>query len=267
MDQRIALIAVVLAGSTALSAQRVAKEVPVAGTVVLRAQPDLIRGSVQALPRVLRGDGVSPEIAAKINAALAKEDARVKQEALGCEKDLRESFAATDRGVPDGFAWERSVSVTMRGPRFVAYVATDGFYCGGPHPNGVVTPMVYDLRTGDPVDWLELLPKEVTAFNIGAERTGWVEWDFVRGLAKAQANADCKDVFDETEGVPFTLNLNARSGTLDVTPADFPHVWAACEKAVALDPPTLRRLHVAESLVSALEQAHAMQKDRGRASK
>ncbi|MEO6923498.1 MAG: hypothetical protein ABI142_06710, partial [Bryocella sp.] len=194
----------------------------VAGPVTLTAQPDLIRGEVPAFPRVVPGRAVSAAAAAKINAALARADKRVKAVALDCQASSKAS-----QGKADPEAWQRVIEVTMRGPRFLSFLATDNSDCGGPYPNnGMQMPLVYDLTTGSPVNWLRLLPAGVKASIDSApdgSNVGLVDWPALTALSKKKAEGECKGAFDDG-GLEYSLTLNARTGTLDAQPENFPHV-------------------------------------------
>jgi hypothetical protein len=78
-------------------------------------------------------------------------------------------------------------------------------------------------------------------------------------LSKKQASAECKDVFDQFESVQYSLNLNARNGTLDAQPNSFPHVVQACAETVTLNTAALRKLGASSVLITALDEAHALQ--------
>ncbi len=151
----------------------------------------------------------------------------------------------------------------MRGPRFVSFLASDSYYCGGAYPNdGLQSALVYDLTTGAPVNWLKLLPPTVQSVaSTAADGTsvGLVTWPAVLDRARQHANPDCKDVFASDAEVSFALSLNARAGTLDALPVDLAHAVQGCGDTVSLPIATLRRLGVAPALVDALEQAKRMQ--------
>jgi hypothetical protein len=232
------------------------KPMPAAGPVGLIPQPDLVRHEVAAFPRIIAGNGVTDVVAARINAALARENESVRESAVDCEQSSKETQGKLDRD-----AWRRTIDVTMRGPRFVAFLATDSYYCGA-YPNfGMHTAFVYDLTNGLPVSWLKLLPAGAhgytdTAADGSIKRQ--VEWQALVSLSKKQASSECKGVFDQFENVQYSLNLNARDGTLDAQP-DFPHVVQACAETVSLSTATLRRLGASSILITALDDAHALQ--------
>jgi hypothetical protein len=212
--------------------------------VQLIPHPDVIAHDVPSFPRVAAGPTVTPKAAAAINASLTQAEVDVRSQALDCDAAGRETH--------EDHSWTRKVDVTMRGPRFLAYLATDDYYCGA-YPNiGIQSPLVYDLTTGKQVDWANFLPGG----------TDPADWPGLRAIAKQKASADCKDVFDEYATILFALSLNARTGTLDATPDSFPHVDEACAETVALDTHTLRRLAVADVLIDALDEAHSLQRPR-----
>ena len=66
--------------------------------------------------------------------------------------------------------WSRKVSVTMQGPRYVSFVASDDYYCGGAYPDTSTVALVFDLNTGGSVDWTKLLPE--LAQRTGADTAG-----------------------------------------------------------------------------------------------
>ena len=102
----------------------------------------------------------------RINAAVRRLDATVSKAADAC-KGLD--------GKPGD--WERAIDVPMRGPGYLSYVITDNLSCGGAHPDAATMLIVYDLRSGAPVDWTRLLPPSLTgtvAREQGADGTRMV---------------------------------------------------------------------------------------------
>jgi hypothetical protein len=49
----------------------------------------------------------------------------------------------------DGGEWQRTIKVTMHGPRLLSMVAADGFYCGTAHPDDDLVVLVFNLETGE----------------------------------------------------------------------------------------------------------------------
>jgi hypothetical protein len=102
----------------------------------------------------------------RINAALKRLDASLRKAIAGCK--------GSD-GAPGD--WERKVEPTMRGPGYLSFVIRDMSFCGGPYPPSGTMSIVYDLRTGYPVDWTHLTPPSLTgkvSLNPGMDGTKMV---------------------------------------------------------------------------------------------
>ena len=117
---------------------------------------------------------------------------------------------------------------------------------------------VYDLTTGRPVDWVKLFPpgaKGKLENSADGAVTGLVVWPGLTERAKAQADSDCRDVFDGDEYSGFSIGLDARTGELVAQPAELPHVIQACADDFRLSVADLRKLGFAPELVAALDAA------------
>lgn len=238
---------------------------PVAGPVELQPQPDVLAGEVAAFPRVLPGPAVSPRIAAMINAALTRDEAAAKKTALECRSDAKQEqpdLSASD--VAD--SWQRSVDVTMRGPRFVSYTMGTTYSCGGAYMEiDRESSIVYDLTTGHPVNWLRLLPrgtKAVTGGDLGdGLPAGWLAIPYLQRRARQEAEPDCKDLFDTSYGaeVSFEVYPDARDGVLVVSTPDLPHAMRNCETALTLHAADLQRFGAPPALPNAIAAAAALQ--------
>jgi hypothetical protein len=225
------------------------------GPVTFEAVGPRVTGHIEHLPMVLPGPAISAINASRINTSLHREDARGIAAAADCAGNLRQ----TDKGAADG-GWERSVKVTMAGPRYLAYRISDSYYCGGPYPNdGIRSDFVYDLTTGRPVDWLRLFPSGARALRetaAGGATLGLVAWRQLSSRAAADAEPDCREAFGQEEYAGFTIGLDAASGVLTAQPAQFPHVIQACAEEVRLGEKALRKLGFDPLLVTSLERAH-----------
>jgi len=218
--------------------------------VVSFAKAPAVRKGVAAYPRLVGAD----PIIARINAALAKGDGRVRKGAKECFDD--------GKGQAD---WSRTVDVTMKGPRFVSYVSHDEYFCGGAYPDVSTMALVYDLSTGIPVDWAKMLPASlaVTAgTSNGADGTvlGTIAsaklGELYRAAAKADGgDAECDDVLKETE-FHFILWPDARANGIGLMQMDLPHVTAACGPALTIPMAKLRELGIDAGLLDAIETAH-----------
>ncbi|MFE1600496.1 hypothetical protein [Methylobacterium sp. ID0610] len=220
---------------------------------------------VAALPRIAapRDDA---EIA--INTAVARLDAKVRKAAAECRKEGGRNAS-----------WERSVSVPMRGPRFLSYAITDNAFCGGAHPNVSTMAIVYDLVSGAPVDWTGLLPSALTgqvALATGMDGTRMVTLASKRlhalylaqyrpksaakpaaGTAAADADDDgCREIVAESSGGPPAMMAwpDAREGGLALS-FDLPHAVQACADTVVIPAAILRREGAKPLLLDAIAAA------------
>jgi hypothetical protein len=220
--------------------------------VHLRVPPP-VRANIASMPQI-----IDPADAAenRINAALNRLDATVRKAADDC-KDMS--------GKPGD--WERSIDVPMRGPGYISFVITDNVYCGGAHPNISTMSIVYDLQTGNPVDWTQLLPASLTgkvALQEGADGTRMVTlasqrlFDLYRaGYSAANSDSDCQHAIEDSGrgGPPAMMAwLDAKTGGLGVQ-FDLVHVVQACEMPIVIPLATLRAEGAQPALVDAVQKA------------
>jgi hypothetical protein len=238
------LIAAFLFGSAGWAADR---------HVHLRVPPP-VRQNVASMPQI-----IDPADAAesRINAALGQLDATVRKAANDCK----------DADNKPGY-WERTIDVPMRGPGFISFLITDSVDCGGAHPNVSTMSIVYDLRSGTPVDWTQLLPASLTgtpALQQGADGTRMITLAsqrlFELYLAEygklSTADADCRQVIaDSGSSAPPAMMawLDAKAGGLAVQ-FDLPHAVQACALPVVIPLATLRAEGAQPALLDAVQQA------------
>ncbi len=206
--------------------------------------PAPLAKDVAAFPKLAAHDATAD----KINAALLKLDDRVRKARADCvtSKDAE---------------WSRSIEVTMRGPRYLSYLVSDSLFCGGAHPDAASFALVYDLTTGNPVDWARLLPKPVVETSsldssadgakIGVVGSRTLSALYVAGLGK-DLDADCKEALTSAD-LNFILWPDAKTKGLAMQTVSLPHAMQACADVVAIPTSKLRQLGAAPSLVDALE--------------
>ena len=115
-------------------------------------KPPPLAKNIAAMPQIVQP---ADEAQRRINAALKRLDNAVAVAASDCRKEA-EGPAAGDA------YWSRNVDVPMSGPSYLSIVITDDAFCGGPHPDTATMSIVYDVRSGRPVDWAKLLPPSLT---------------------------------------------------------------------------------------------------------
>ena len=178
---------------------------------------------------------------------------------------LRRLDAAGLAAVCAGGDWERQARVTMQGLGFLSVEVSDNFFCGGAHPDDATYTIVYDLRSGRPVDWTKLLPASLTgnvALQQDADGTRTVRLaspDLTRLFWQAQTPPDpklgeakqCEELRPYGDPPPMRVWLDAAAGGLKAMP-DIPHGTDECFEPLVLGVAELRRLGAASILVSAL---------------
>jgi hypothetical protein len=196
-------------------------------------------------------------VVARINQGLAEADSRARDAAKSCEADARD--AKVDSKDP---AWQRSVTVAMRGPAYLSLVASDAWYCGGAYPDADSFALAYDLRTGAPLNWARLLPKTLVG-TASLDTAG----DGTRiGVAASPAltklyltllkpDADCASALREGE-LQFMLWPDAARAGVAMRPSGLAHAIAACGDDAVIPLATLRTLGAEPALLDAIEAGH-----------
>lgn len=224
-------------------------------SVRLLPQPDIVP-KLQAFPHVAAPEDAQTQ---RINKALIAANSRARQAAQDCRAQAEP--ARTD---PDGSGWERTITVTMRGPRYLAMEASETWYCGTAYPNAANFALAYDLRTGAPLNWQRLLPKalvqSVALDNAGdGTRLGVVASPALSALYLRYAGVehDCVAALHDT-ALQFMPWPDAQHDGIALAPSGLPHVIAACGPDAVIPLPEARRLGVSPTLLDAIESAHRM---------
>ncbi|MFV0623263.1 hypothetical protein ACBY01_04520 [Sphingomonas sp. ac-8] len=232
----------------------------VAAQSIALTRPARIRPEIDAYPRIA-APTVGPQ--QRINRALDRLDSRLRtamRECMGAPGDNPTS-------------WKRQIDAPMHGPEFVSYLITDEVDCGGAHPSTSHSAIVYDLRSGAPVDWTVLLPRHLTGELGLAERSGGVEVvtltsarlfalylaGYAHGANDTANDENCRDQVagpDDAAPVPMFAWLDARQNGL-VVQFDLNHANQACSEPVLIPAATLRHEGASARLLDALAAAHA----------
>ena len=232
---------------------------PVVGPVEMKAQPAHVGGYVAAFPLVLAGPAVSQAAADRINASLRREQATADAAARKCRSDYREETHR--KAAPD--AWTRSVEVTFKGPHYVGFVAADTYFCGGAYPDEGNLPLVYDLTTGAPVNWVKLFPAGAHAERgnaVDGSVLGAIVWPELSRRAEAGSKGDCENAYDSGSSIPWAISLDAREGKLQANAYEVAHAIRGCEDVEVFSPAQMRKMGFAAELADAVEAAHALQR-------
>jgi hypothetical protein len=156
----------------------------------------------------------------------------------------------------------RAIVATMRGPRFLGFVANDYYGCGGAHPASDTIALVYDLETGAQVNWGALLSAALVGkaqFDTAGDgtRIGTISSPVIRQLYLKghKIDPDCIEPLSDLN-LTFILWPDAEHGGIAIQPASLPHVEAACGDSWTIPLPRLRQLGVKAELIDAVAAAH-----------
>ncbi|MGC2638387.1 MAG: hypothetical protein WA294_14480 [Acidobacteriaceae bacterium] len=220
-----------------------------------------LRKGVDAWPLIAHA---STPAERSVNAILNRLNERMTKALSDCDENYRERVKQVAQPLMGNNAqegdWERKITVTMAGPHYLALVAIDSIvFCGGAHPDSYTLAMVFDLTTGSPVIWMNLIAASANASayshtTYDGTTVGALIVPALRAMTIAQAVEDCKSAFLTPQ--PYQLWPDAKSGTLTAEPIDLPHVVAACADDLKLTPNQARALGFDNALLSAIAQAH-----------
>jgi len=227
--------------------------------VRLQAQPPIAK-SVAAFPRLV--GGATPAVTKRINKALALADARIRKGVGSCKDDYLFSKQMeerrTDRKLRD-FAddlWNRQISITMAGPRYLSFFASDEYFCGGPYPNEDYLALVFDLVTGALVDWGQLLPElakeKRTGYSDATGTVGTISSPRLQELYQDEAKLDgsCADFDFGANGAAFIVWIDAKKPGLGVKPS-LVHSERACGPSITIPLEILKSTEVSADFLQA----------------
>jgi len=233
----VAFAAVTLAAASLIMIGSVAALAAAAPTsaVSLAAAPLHSVGGKPVYPRLTAFPNAA--IMAKVNAALAKQEADDRDSRSDCIKSVLE---AKDK--PDADTYRTEISVTYLSPHYLSVNVVSSYYCGGPSPTaGAESPLTFDLTTGDPVDWKTVFKPGFLPPDDGedsAHPSGLLKFYKARYRKGEVEEDDCRSVIDDPSlSLSPILWLSAKAGL--VVQPDFPHVTAACADDLDLSPATL----------------------------
>jgi hypothetical protein len=215
-------------------------------TVSLVSQPDLAAG-LAAFPTVTAPSDAATQ---RINRALASLD----KSALGTLQSCRKQAAGSEVSAE----WDRTVALTMRGPRYLALTVDEDWGCGGAHPDEDSYPLVYDLQTGGPVNWLHLLPKSLqvkATLDTADDGTpiGVVESPILQALYMKMVGPQDPSCLPPFE---FTIWPDAKADGLALQPFGLAFAFQACGVEIVLPLAQARQLGVDPTLLAAIATAH-----------
>jgi hypothetical protein len=198
-----------------------AAALPVAPTVAaaLQLAPSKpLKKGIDAMPELANPATPAQQ---KINAAMKSADAA----ALSMLKDCK--------------SYKRSVQPTMLGPGYFSVWVNESWECSA-YPNVSISVRLFDLNTGEAVDWSKLASGAgvKTYSDSGADGKQGAPLALVYPALKAMYLKDpdnageCQTAYGDDQA--FMIWPEAKSGTLKVEAFDLPHVVQACANDMTL---------------------------------
>jgi hypothetical protein len=232
MDFRLCALGATLTAMIGYAPAKADAPIAAAG---ITASPMHSEGGKPVYPRLTAFP--NPAIMAKVNAALAKQEADDRDSRSDCIQSVLE---AKDK--PDADTYRTDISVTYLSPHYLSVNVVSSYYCGGPYPTtGAEAPLTFDLATGEPVDWKTIFKPGFLPPDDGedsAHPSGLAKIYKARYRRGETGADDCRGVIDDPSvSLSPILWLSAKSGL--VVEPDFPHVSAACADALDLSPASL----------------------------
>jgi len=232
MSLRICSLTAALAGAISVISgpdNALAVDAPTSAAGVAAA-PMHSEGGKPVYPRLTAFPNAA--VMAKVNAALAKQEADDRDTRSDCIKTVLE---AKDK--PDADTYRTDIRVTYLSARYLSVNVVSSYYCEGPYPTaGAESPLTFDLTTGEPIDWKAVLKPGFLPPDDGedsAHPSSLAKIYKARYRKTDPADDDCRvAVADPSWSFSPTLWLSAKEGL--VVQPDFPHVIAACADNLSL---------------------------------
>jgi hypothetical protein len=197
----------------------------------------------------------------RANQTIAKMNQSTSDALRECDDDYRQFKNLPESARVKG-GWDRKVRITMRGPRFVAMVADETSFCDGSYPNNDHVAVVFDMSTGELVNWTSLMTgvdeTAATTFkSIDGATTSGISTSGLTELAlnKSVKDSECKKALESLGQLEFQVWPDAKRGQLVIKPIGLPHVVQACEEDIGLSIPEARKQGFSEAILGAIEQA------------
>lgn len=257
MQRAAAAVCCVLLNLTPLAAH--------AGHAQKGLRPDTVR--LEDVKQIRRGVDAWPLIAEpktpgtqRINATLSQMNRELKASIRECDANYRAWAQQTGQYLHGKSSvsndWIHTIRVTMTGPRFLSLVARDDYrFCGGAHPDSGTAAVLFDLSTGNPVDWTTLIAATASA-TVPVQSAGapTVALPALRALSVDAAQPDCRTAFADQQA--YVVWPDPRANAVMAWPADLPHEEQSCALPLTLTLPQARQIGFSDALLSAIAQAN-----------
>jgi hypothetical protein len=216
---------------------------PAAPAALQLTSPPPIKKDVATMPRLAQA---STPALQQVNASLAKLDDQSRSMIKDCS------------------SYSKTVTPTMLGPGYLSLWVNESSDCGA-YPNVAISVFVFDLSTGQAVDWTKFVSgKGVSNYadsgadgKLGAPLAIIYPALFAKYMQKDHPDSDCRRALTAEPGSPqsFILWPEAKDGSVVVEPFDLPHVVQACANDVHLSAEEMKSLGFSQGFLDALAAA------------
>ena len=208
-----------------------------------------LRSGVDLWPQITAPSNAATR---KVNAVLRQMNHDVVEAVRQCDDDwatFQKATGTKKRGAERG-DWEQKIKVTMNGPRFLSFTATDSNYCGGAYPNMDRLAFVFDMQSGEFVDWTKFISE-----SAGVARSDHVfAFPALQEINSHSAVGDCKNAFEGEQY--FLIWPDARRDALVALATGLPHVIQGCAEEIVLSMERARQIGFDEEVLHAIDEAH-----------
>lgn len=224
--------------------QPAAAPAPAAPAALVLATTAPLKKNIDAMPELANPTTPAQQ---KFNASMKSLDAA----ALSMLKDCK--------------TYQRTVQPTMLGPGYVSVWVNESWDCGA-YPAVGISVKVFDLNTGEAVDWSKLVQAAgvKTYSDTGADGKlgqplAMIDPALMAMYLKDPDNAgDCQTAYSDANTQAFIIWPEAKTGTLKVEAFDLPHVVQACANDMTLTIDQAQKLGFNADFLKALATAHTL---------
>ncbi|MEI6798032.1 MAG: hypothetical protein WCO04_02295 [Pseudomonadota bacterium] len=208
--------------------------------------PKPLASDFDAVPRLAGSDPV----AMKINQVLQHAQDVLLFERQECLRNFAAEFAA---------GW----TITLNGPHFLSILGSTFTWCGWAHPDADHFVLFFDLNTGQQLDPITLLPRDLRPDKPklgqyrGDETSGKLylplkKLYLSRAIVDTPLPKACLDSFQSDDKLHFLIWPDAKEQALMMMPDGMAYAQNFCAEIVSLPLDLLRHLPTAPRLIEAL---------------
>jgi hypothetical protein len=179
--------------------------------------------------------------------------------------------AETQKTLPECEEWDRKISVTMAGPRYLSLQASGSIFCGGGHPDPYDIALVFDLATGELLNGSTVIEKNSDMKTTATKDLAHYPQSDKFLLSSpeldriliAAANDNCKESLQDVEHdsrlSPFQYSIwpDAKKNQVVVKPVSLSYLnYLMCSEEIDIPLDQAHKLGFSKSFLQAIDEAH-----------